>query len=325
VKLDLRARLIAGIALWTVGVLAVSFVGRAIVARGDRSWIWTFHHTVPILAGGLAIAAALFVVRRGLSPFRTIRARLAAVRDGRTARLEGDHPIEIMPLVDDLNALLEERERRVAQAVAKAGDLAHGLKTPLAVVAQDIECVDAAGQHELAASLRQQVERMRRQIESHLAQARATAGTVPGARANVTDAARGLARTMERLYTHRGLAITVNTPVDAVVRVPLEDLEEMLGNLLDNACKWAKSRVTVSAAFVNASVVIDVDDDGAGLDPSMRQRVLQRGVRADETAPGSGLGLAIVRDLIEAYGGSVALDGSPDGGIRARLTFPAKS
>ena len=202
------------------------------------------------IGGVVLVTAGLSVIRSGLSPFRMLRERLAAVRDGRTARLEGDYPTEVVPLVDDLNTLLDERERRVARAMAKAGDLAHGLKTPLAVLAQDSDRAHAAGQPELAASIRQQVERMRRQIDSHLAQARATAlGAATGTRASVADAARALARTMERLYADRALSITVDVPPEHLVRMPIEDLEEMLGNLLDNACKWARSRVAVSAAF----------------------------------------------------------------------------
>jgi len=171
--------------------------------------------------------------------------------------------------------------------------------------------------------LREQVNRMRRQIDSHLAQARASAGGSLGARASVADATRALIRAMERLYIERHLTFTVDVPRDIIVRVPPEDLEEMLGNLLDNACKWARSRVHVSASVAADTVTIDVDDDGAGLEPSLRQTVLQRGVRADETAPGSGLGLAIVRDLADAYGGMVALHQSPHVGLRARLTLPA--
>ena len=148
----------------------------------------------------------------------------------------------------------------------------------------------------------------------------------------MADATQALIRALERLYIERQLTFTVDVPSHVTVRVPAEDLEEMLGNLLDNACKWARSRVHVSGAPVEADlqvglrdrgkITINVDDDGAGLEPSLRQTVLKRGVRADETAPGSGLGLAIVRDLADAYGGTIKLDASPDGGVRARLTLP---
>lgn len=321
---SLHARLIAGAAFWTIGLLvAISAIGAAII-RTHPGRALLVHNGMLIISGVMLVTAGLSVIRRGLSPFRMLRERLAAVRDGRTARLEGEYPTEVAPLVDDLNALLDDRERRVTRAAAKAADLAHGLKTPLAVLAQDAARADAAGQRELAESIHRQVERMRRQVDSHLAQARATAsGAVPGARANAADAARALARTMDRLYADRALTIVSDLPADCTVRVPVEDLEEMLGNLLDNACKWAASRVTVSARLEEARAIIDVDDDGAGLHPSMREQVVQRGVRADETAPGSGLGLAIVRDLAEAYGGSVSLDQSPAGGLRARLILPA--
>jgi signal transduction histidine kinase len=143
------------------------------------------------------------------------------------------------------------------------------------------------------------------------------------ARTRVGDAVSGLVRTMERLYADRALAIQANVPVDTVVRLPIEDFEEMLGNLLDNACKWTKSRVAVTAIADSGNVVIAVDDDGAGLNTGMREQVLKRGVRADEAAPGSGLGLAIVRDLAEAYGGSITLEPSSLGGVSAKLTLPA--
>ena len=135
--------------------------------------------------------------------------------------------------------------------------------------------------------------------------------------------AEGLSRTLLRIHESRGIAIEVNIAGDHCVRGQREDLDEMLGNLLDNACKWARSRGAIDASSSGAAVVITVDDDGPGLEPSMRDVVLQRGVRADEAGPGSGLGLAIVRDLAELYGGSISLGTAPMGGLRARLELPA--
>jgi signal transduction histidine kinase len=132
----------------------------------------------------------------------------------------------------------------------------------------------------------------------------------------------GLTRALLRLHAERGIAIDVDVPPDLSIRAQREDLDEMLGNLLDNACKWGHSRVLVSASPDGAVVEITVDDDGSGLADEMREAVLQRGVRADEAAPGSGLGLAIVRDLADVYGGSISLDTSPQGGLRARLRLP---
>src|SRR5262249_40703434 len=177
---------------------------------------------------------------------------------------------------------------------------------------------------ELATSIDQQIDRMRRQIDYHLAQARAAAsGAAPGARAPILESADGLARTLMRLHADRGVTIQLDVAPDHVVRGQREDLDEMLGNLIDNACKWARTRVVVASAATDGVVSITVDDDGPGIERPLRQAVLQRGVRADEAAPGSGLGLAIVRDLAELYGGSIVLDGSPLGGLRARLQLPS--
>jgi len=164
---------------------------------------------------------------------------------------------------------------------------------------------------------------MRRQIEFHLAHARAAgSGNMPGARCPVLPSVQGLVRTLLRIYAAPGLAILVDVPPGHVIRGQQEDLEEMLGNLLDNACKWAKSSVKIQSIQEDGAVVMTVDDDGPGLAVSMRDVVLQRGVRADEAAPGSGLGLAIVRDLAELYEGAFSLEDSPMGGLRARLRLP---
>jgi signal transduction histidine kinase len=273
-----------------------------------------------IASGAVFILAGVWQFRAGLLPFRSLRRQLMGLRDGSTRRVEGRYPIEVQPLVDDLNSLLEHRERIVQRALAKAGDLAHGLKTPLAVLAQEAERAAATDHHEMASAIGVQVERMRRQIEYHLAQARAAgSGNAPGARCQVLPSVDGLVRTLNRLYADRGLAIAVEVSPDHFIRGQSEDLEEMLGNLLDNACKWAKSKLTIQSTRDDGTIILTVDDDGPGLPASMREAVLQRGVRADEAAPGSGLGLAIVRDLAELYGGTITLAGSPMGGLRARL------
>jgi signal transduction histidine kinase len=264
--------------------------------------------------------AGLLQVRIGLVPFVKLRKHLAAVRDGSDHRIEGTYPTEVQPLVNDLNSLLEQREQTVRRALAKAGDLAHGLKTPLTLLAQEAERAEAAGQHETASAIRQQVERMRRQVDYHLAHARAaTSGSVPGVRCQVLASLEGLSRTMLRIHADRGLSLQVDASPEHSIRGRREDLDEILGNLLDNAFKWAKSSVKVQSSLENGAVVLTVDDDGPGLPAAMREVVLQRGVRADEAAPGSGFGLAIVSDLAELYGGTISLEDSPLGGLRARL------
>jgi len=322
---SLRGRVMMGAVLWTLGLFAVITILLTLSTTAMRSVaIIHSHIEVSAVIAVACMAAGFALVRRALVPFDRIRRRLSEVRDGTERQLSGAYPSEVQPLVDDLNALLEHRERAVARAVSKAGDLAHGLKTPLAVLAQEAERTEAAGHHDLAATMSQQVERMRRQIDYHLAHARAAAsGATPGARCSIVASVEGLSRTLLRIHESRGIAIDVNIAGDHCVRGQREDLDEMLGNLLDNACKWAKSRVAIDASSSGAAVVVTVDDDGPGLEASMRDLVLQRGVRADEAAPGSGLGLAIVRDLAELYGGSISLGAAPMGGLRATLQLPA--
>ena len=238
--------------------------------------------------------------------------------------MDGDYPVEVQPLVDDLNSLLSHREKAVQRALMKAGDLAHGLKTPLTVLSQEAERLEAEGQHQLAGRIFQQIEKMRRHVDYHLAQARAaSSGVTVGVHCSVLIAAEGLARTLRRIYADRELAMAVDVAADHAIRGRREDLEEMLGNLLDNACKWAKSSTSVRSVRENESIVILVDDDGPGIAAALREAVLQRGVRADEATPGSGLGLSIVCDLAELYGGTIQLESSPKGGVRARLCLPA--
>ncbi len=181
-----------------------------------------------------------------------------------------------------------------------------------------------AGQPELAAAIHEQIERMRRHVDYHLAHARAAAsGSTPGTQCAVAASVHGVARTLERLNADRGISIDVRVAPDHVVRVQREDVDEMVGNLVDNACKWAASRVSVASDRHGPSIVIVVDDDGPGLAPSMREAVLQRAVRVDEAAPGAGFGLAIVADVAALYGGSITLADAPLGGLRATLSLPA--
>jgi len=319
-----RRRLMFGSLLWIAGLLAITTaIGITLIHRYPHL-VGFVHNSALVVFATVCLVGGLSMVRHGLSPFTELRERLASVRDGRARRVDGHYPSEVQPVVDDLNALLDLRDQTVKRAIAKAGDLAHALKTPLAVLAHEAEVADGAGQGELAAVMRQQIERMRRQMDYHLAHARAAAsGAAPGAHCSVLASAEGLARTLLRLHADRGLSIEVEADAAHVVRVEREDLDEMVGNLLDNACKWARSRIVIASASSGPAIVITVDDDGPGLETSMREAVLQRGVRADEAAPGSGLGLAIVRDLAELYGGSIALGPSPSGGLRARLRLPS--
>lgn len=327
---SLRSRLLLGALLWAAGLFAAGLIVSSAIMLSNPRYPRIVHGTAlnyGIALGVVAIVcmiAGFVQVRRGVSPVSQLRGRLSRVHAGLDTRLAGFYPAEVQPLVDDLNALLDHRDRAVRRALAKAGDLAHGLKTPLAVLAHEAARAGAEGHRQLADDIGQQVERMRRQIEYHLAHARAAAsGSASGVQCAVLDSAEPLARTLRRLHADRGITIELNVTGADAVRCGREDLDEMLGNLVDNACKWAASRVLIGSARVEETVIVTVDDDGPGLEASMREQVLQRGVRADEAAPGSGLGLAIVRDLAELYSGSVTLDASPHGGLRARLRLPA--
>jgi signal transduction histidine kinase len=319
---SLRSRLILASLLWTGGLLMCMHITSLLLV-----------HFVPAPRGGHSIgafvvaaifmAAGLLAASRSLTPFHRLRERLTAVRMGEDQRVDGAYPSEVQPLIDELNALLENREKAVKRAFATAGDLAHGLKTPLALLAQEADRAAAAGSREFAGSITQQVERMSRQINYHLARARAAAsGSAGAAPCPVAPSADALARTLLRLHAGRTLDISSTIAPDLFVRVLREDLDEILGNLLDNACKWARFRIAVSGARIGTTVVLTLDDDGPGLPRALRTVVLERGVRIDEAAPGSGLGLAIVRDLCEIYGGSVSLDDSPLGGLRAQVSLP---
>ncbi|MGE0459991.1 MAG: sensor histidine kinase [Vicinamibacterales bacterium] len=330
---SLKAGFLIGSVLWTLGLLGASHMFFVLVAQHVPQLLRIQHWVVLGLLALVFMIGGLSQVRRGLAPVDQLRGRLAAVRDGRSRRIEGRYPAEVQPLVDDLNALIEHREDAVRRAQAKAGNLAHGLKTPLALLAQEADQVDRAGHAALAAGIRQEVDRMQRQIDYHLAHARAAASAAaPGTRCLAAASIEPLVRTMRRLHADRGVSVEIGPlPADLVVAVERQDLDEMVGNLLDNACKWARRRVEVHAATEASPapgaagaplVAIRVADDGPGLDETVRRAVLDRGVRADESTPGTGLGLAIVRDLAEVYGGSIDLARGQSGGLVATLRLP---
>ena len=319
----MRGRVLFGAALWTVGLVMLLAVALTVTHGRWEVPAIALHAAILLVVAGACMAAGLSFVRGALAPFDQLRSRLANVRKGSERRLRGAYPLEVQPLVDELNALLAHGEEAVERATSKAGDLAHGLKTPLAVLSNEAARLAASGSADLAATIGEQVDRMQRQVEYHLAHARAAAsGAALHSEAHVRESVDGLVRTLARLHAPRGLTIDVAVDPRHRLRGRREDLDEMLGNLLDNACKWAKSRIAVESSLDAPILAVTVDDDGPGIAPRIRDSVLQRGVRADEAVAGSGLGLAIVRDLAELYGGSISFDRSPLGGARARLELP---
>jgi signal transduction histidine kinase len=278
--------------------------------------------------GAVLLLTTMFQVRFGLAPLKRISDALAAIRAGTAERLHGTFPVEIAPLARETNALIDANREIVERARMHVGNLAHALKTPLSVMVNE---ASARGDDPLAVKVRQQAEIMRDQVQRHLERARIAArATVVGTVTDVPPVVTALARTMEKIHHDRGIAIDVAVPERARFRGERQDLEEMVGNLVDNACKWAQSRVAIevvndrpagSAALEVVRIVID--DDGRGLSPSEREQVGNRGRRLDETKPGSGLGLSIVMELASLYGGGLTLGAAPLGGLRAEIVLPA--
>ena len=273
-----------------------------------------------LLGAGLGVVVVIQVLI-ALAPLRRLHSALGAVRSGDSHQLQGNFPLEVQPLVEEFNTVLAQNAEVVERARTQAGNLAHALKTPLSVIANEVDGISG----EMAQRVSTQVEEARRQIDYHLARSRAAASVrVPGARTPVVPVLDGLIRVMQRVHAERNLELVVLPgSADLIFRGEEQDLQEMLGNLLDNACKWAARQVKVEVLLTGAELTIRLDDDGRGIEAAERERVLNRGERADEQVPGSGLGLAIVDDLARLYDGRVELTDSPLGGLRAVLVLPA--
>ncbi|ODN72449.1 sensor histidine kinase [Methylobrevis pamukkalensis] len=303
----------------------VVVAGNADELRSDvASFSRSVFVTLAVFAAGLVIGT-IFQVRVGLRPLAAVSAALAEIRNGAADRLVGQFPREIEGLAAELNALIEANRKVVERALANTGNLAHALKTPLSVILNETR----ADNGPLAAKVREQAGLMRSRIESDLDRARIAAERrVVGAASELAPSAEGLARVLRRAYPEPPVRIDIACPPDMRVRVEKRDLEEMLGNVMDNACKFGRGHVVVSAragaadASGRSMVAIRVEDNGPGLEPQQRGIVLQRGRRLDESIPGSGLGLSIVDELVEVYGGRLILDKSAKGGLAVELILP---
>jgi signal transduction histidine kinase len=293
-----------------------------LVVAGDdaelRREIDRFDTLLLAALGGLGAAVlglGALQMRVALRPLRELTGELGAVRAGERERIGERAPRELLPLADALNALLAHDAERVRRAREQAADLAHALKTPLTLVRADGE--ELGG--ERGARIVAQADTMARHLERRLA--RAPLPAVAGRRTPVAPVLRALAETLHRLHPER--AIEVDAGVDAVFPGSHEDLEEIAGNLLENACKWARHRIRVRAWAEAAGLVLAFDDDGPGLPPAIREQALARGGRLDERAPGSGLGLAIVQEVVALHGGELRLGAGELGGLHVRVRVPA--
>jgi signal transduction histidine kinase len=312
-----------------VGDVGVYLVQVAATTEETDRDIARFQLSLTVAFGLLAIALAMATaiqVRFGLEPLRQLRSELGEIRRGARERIEGFYPREVAPLAEELNLLIGANRDIVERARTQVGNLAHALKTPLSVVINEAEADPGA----LSAKIVEQAAVMRSQITFYLDRARAAAraGAI-GSTTEVAPVVAGLLRTFSKIYAERGVAFSGDAAAATRFLGEKQDLEEMIGNLLDNAGKWAQSAVEISVSVepvANAPgrslLRFSIDDDGPGLAPELRAAATRRGQRLDETKPGSGLGLSIVTDLAAAYGGALALDRSPAGGLRAVLSLP---
>ncbi|MDM7463420.1 MAG: ATP-binding protein, partial [Tepidimonas taiwanensis] len=277
--------------------------------------------------GGVLLLAVAVQVELGLRPLRALRAAVERVRRGEQDHLQGTFPREVVPLVEDFNRLLAHDAQVVERARRMAGNLAHAVKTPLAVMtalAEDAQLPPAA----LRQQLLEQIGAMRQQVDWQLRRARAAAAAGAARRTPVVPVVQGLLRLMEKVHAARegrpSVALSLQVPPGDTPSFAgeAEDLREMVGNLLDNACKWAATRVRVDIAVADGRLCIQVEDDGPGLSAEQCQQVLQRGVRADERVPGAGLGLDIVREVAALYGADLRLERGAWGGLCTRLSLP---
>ncbi len=277
------------------------------------------------LTGVGLVTVTLFQVRFGLLPLRRIEQGLAEVRSGRAEKLEGELPAEIEPLQQELNALIESNQEIIERARTQVGNLAHALKTPLAVILNEAREDDGP----YGRKITEQAEIMRDQVTHYLDRARVAARVdVIGRSTPVLEVLEPLSRALERIHRERNVRVAVACPPEIRFAGERQDLEEILGNVSDNACKWAKSRVSVSVQpgppkTGRARFAILIDDDGPGLSAEERARIGKRGVKLDESKPGSGLGLSIVTDLVQSYRGRLELAQSPLGGLRVEIALPS--
>jgi len=268
---------------------------------------------------GLLLAVVL-QVRVALKPLKAISTGISDIRAGKATKLPEDQLEDVQPLVDELNNLLDHNAVLVKRARNQLGDLAHSVKNPLTVINNAVHSMDIA-QKDL---ILKQTTDIRRSVDHYLSRAR-TYGTekVLGSRSSIKTATEDLVYAMQRIYKERDLVFDLSRLQGCWFKGEEQDLEEMLGNLLDNACKWAKSRVSIRCGTGDGRLEISVEDDGPGIAVEKFENVMCRGGRLDESKPGHGQGLGIVKDITALYGGSLELARSDLGGLQAKLDLPA--
>jgi len=303
----------------TTPVVVLAAADRAPVVRSIQNFIFTAITLLLILTLGLIIAVYA-QVRLGLRPLFNLGRRIADVREGRAASVEGEYPPEIAPLAMELNSLISHNKDIVDRAQTHVGNLAHALKTPIAVLRNEAEAAKSTPSRIVA----KQTDIMASQVDHHLRRARAAArGQAIGVRAEMDPVIDGLVRTLPRIYRDKDLRIERVGETGLIFRGHPQDLEDMIGNLMDNAAKWTSGLIKVTVRKLEDGLCkICIADDGPGLTEEDIETALKRGARLDEATPGSGLGLSIVKDLADAYKGSLTFSRSGSGGLLVELRLP---
>lgn len=301
-------------------VVFIAAINRSNIDADARQFATLTWIALGLLGAGL-VGAVFFQVRIGLRPLYELGQEIGDVRKGRATRIEGGYPVEIAPLAEQLNKLLDHNQEVVERQRTHVGNLAHALKTPLSVMLAETEGKDG----DLPAMVRRQSEIMRGQVDHHLRRARAAARAQgAGERTAVAEVLDEMAVMLERVFQSKAVVIDWRAPDELMFRGERQDLQEMVGNLLENACIWCERRVRVSAGATGLGrLLLVIEDDGPGLPEDRRDEVLKRGSRLDEDVPGTGLGLSIVDELVRAYDGRLTLGDSDMGGLKAMLELPA--
>ncbi|KAA3622396.1 MAG: GHKL domain-containing protein [Proteobacteria bacterium] len=306
------------------GVEAFTFVVAEDLAR-YHAQVGAFRRNLyfwGVLGIAFLLALQLSILHWAMRPLRAVAREIGKVEAGRQRLIEGVYPSEIAGLTRNINRLIDSSQQALDRYRNSLGDLAHSLKTPLAVLRG--LCDEDTGADAVKITLREQTRRMGDIVDHQLKRA-SSSGGASGGWSVVREVVDRLVSTLRKVYADRGLSFTVDVAAD--IRVPMDsaDLMEILGNVMDNACKWGRERVEVRAETETGQIVIQVIDDGPGVGPDRVREVLRRGVRADEQMAGQGIGLAVVRDVLESYHGSVDIDSAPSGGARVLLRIPSPS
>ncbi len=274
-----------------------------------------------LLAGGVLLLMQWLSLRWLLRPVRALEREVHAVEQGRQTHVTGQYPRELDTLAQALNALIHTGQAQLQRYRNSLADLAHSLKTPLQVLRASLDELPDPRQRE---RLREPLERMDTLMRWQLQRASTVGGRKLGGRVELQALLQSLARAMNKLFARRGVQVEVDMPQAFLLQADEGDMQELMGNLMENACKWARSRVRVQAERLQGGVRLRVDDDGPGFPQHMREALLQRGVRADEQREGQGIGLSVVQDIVRAYGGRIELTDAPLGGARVEVELPQR-